>query len=452
MLTALCRRRVVARALSAAAAQPKRAFGSVAVDRDDQTISAEAAENKYIVKTYNSNGVRTKKGLVITHGKGPYLFDSHGNKYLDFYSGIAVTALGHADPEVARAVADQAAKLCHVSNLFHSEPPLRLAQTLVENSGFDKVFFANSGTEANEGAYKFARLYGNKVSHGTELEGQKNHVIAFKGGFHGRSSGALSLTYKPAIREPFLPLVPGVSFAEYNNLDDVRRLISTRTCAIIVEPIQGEGGVLPATPGFLQGLRALADEFDALLICDEVQTGLGRTGKLFGHEVYGVQPDIMTLAKPLANGLPIGAVLTSNKVAEAVPAGAHGTTFGGNPVVCEAANVVVNRLLQPGFLLVGIHMLIMGRLLAQGLKSVQAKHPDKIAEIRLPIGEAGLYAGVELVGPAAPIIGDLVDQGVLAITAGEKVIRLCPPLVVTQDEVQTFLTAFESAVAKYTVS
>ncbi|RHY32588.1 hypothetical protein DYB32_002412 [Aphanomyces invadans] len=352
MLTALvsCRHRALSTAIRSI-----RSFGSAALDEQPAAaaaISAEAAENQYIVKTYNSNGVRTQEGLVITHGKGPYLFDSRGNKYLDFYSGIAVTALGHADPEVAAAVADQAAKLCHVSNLFHSEPPLRLAQTLVENSGFDKVFFANSGTEANEGAYKFARLYANKVTQGTELEGKKNHVIAFKGGFHGRSSGALSLTYKPAIREPFLPLVPGVSFAEYNNLDDVRNLISDRTCAIFVEPIQGEGGVLPAKPDFLRGLRAISNEYNALLICDEVQTGLGRTGKLFGHEVYGVQPDIMTLAKPLANGLPIGAVLTLNKVAEAVPAGAHGTTFGGNPVVCEAANVVVNRLLQPGFLLV----------------------------------------------------------------------------------------------------
>ncbi|KAF0725393.1 hypothetical protein Ae201684P_013588 [Aphanomyces euteiches] len=423
-------------------------FSSTAASKveDHEELSPEATENQFIVKTYNSNGVRTKEGLLITHGKGPYLFDSRGNKFLDFYSGIAVTALGHADPQVTEAITAQAQKLSHVSNLFHSEPPLRLAKTLVENSSFDKVFFANSGTEANEGAYKFARLYANKITKDTPLEGKKNHVIAFKGGFHGRSSGALSLTYKPAIREPFLPLLPGISFAEYNNLDDVRRLISDQTCAIIVESIQGEGGVLPATADFLPGLRALADEFKALLIVDEVQTGLGRTGKLFGHEVYGVQPDIITLAKPLANGLPIGAVLTKNHVAEAVTAGAHGTTFGGNPLVCEAANVVVNRILEPGFLL---HVQKMGRILAHGLKNIKLKHSGKVADVRLPIGEAGLYAGVEFVGPVAPIIGELVNHGVLAITAGEKVLRICPPLVVLEEDVNHFISALDSAVEKH---
>ncbi|KAF0699845.1 Aste57867_9621 [Aphanomyces stellatus] len=439
-------RRIAAAAVLRVPRVPTRFF-SVAFDREEgDAVSPESTENQYFVKTYNTNGVRTQEGLIITHGKGPYLFDSRGKKFLDFYSGIAVNALGHSDPEWADAIAAQAKKLCHVSNLFHSEPPLRLAKSLIENSSFDKVFFCNSGTEANEGAYKFARLYANKVTKDTPLEGKKNHVIAFKGGFHGRSCGALSLTYKPAIREPFLPLLPGISYAEYNNLDDVRRLISEQTCAIIVEPIQGEGGVLPANADFLQGLRKLATEFGALLICDEVQTGLGRTGKLFGHEVYGIQPDIMTLAKPLAGGLPIGAVLTTAKVAEAVNAGAHGTTFGGNPVVCEAANVVIKRMTQPGFLL---HVQKMGRLMAQGLKAIQAKYPNQVKEVRLPIGEAGLYAGVELASPVAPIIADLVDNGVLTISAGEKVLRLCPPLVITETDVQTFLTALDSALANH---
>ncbi|EQC41678.1 hypothetical protein SDRG_01636 [Saprolegnia diclina VS20] len=422
------------------------ATASPLVDADDVASHAEAIEKDCIIKTYNPDGVRTQKGLVFTHGKGPYLFDSHGKKYLDFCSGIAVNNLGHADPEWAAAIADQATKVCHVSNLFHSEPPLKLAKKLVEHSTFDKVFFCNSGTEANEAAYKFARLHGNKVAKGTPLEGKKTHVIAFKGGFHGRSSGSLSLTYKPAIREPFLPLVPNITFAEYNNLDDVKAQISDHTCAIIVEPIQGEGGVMPAKADFLIGLRELCDAHNALLICDEVQTGLGRTGNLFGHEVYGVQPDLITLAKPLAGGLPIGAVLTKDHVADAVTPGSHGTTFGGNPIVCAAANVVMDRLTSPNFL---FNVQKMGRLMAHGLKELHAKHPTKIKEIRLPIGEAGLYAGVECHGAVGPIVKDLVTKGVITITAGEKVLRLCPPLVITETDVATFIKALDESLAAH---
>ncbi|OQR93066.1 acetylornithine aminotransferase, mitochondrial precursor [Achlya hypogyna] len=435
------------------------AFSSASA-HDDVLGKAEAVEADYLVKTYNSDGVRTKKGLIFTHGKGPYLYDAQGHEYLDFCSGIAVNNLGHADEEWAAAIADQATKVCHVSNLFHSEPPLKLAKKLVNNSTFDKVFFCNSGglfmnththiaagTEANEAAYKFARLHGSQVAKGTPIEGKKNHVIAFKGGFHGRSSGSLSLTYKPAIREPFLPLVPDITFAEYNNLDDVKAQISDRTCAIIVEPIQGEGGVMPAKADFLRGLRALCDAHGALLICDEVQTGLGRTGKLFGHEVYDVQPDLITLAKPLAGGLPIGAVLTKNHVADAVTPGSHGTTFGGNPIVCAAANVVMDRLTEPSFLL---NVQKLGRLMAEGLKGLQAKHPTKIKEVRLPIGEAGLYAGVECFEPVGSIVKDLVTKGVIVITAGEKILRLCPPLVISEKDVATFIQALDQSLAAHT--
>lgn len=367
-------------------------------------------EHDVLMHTYTPNGVRTMEDLVLTHGQGAWLFDANGKKYLDFFSGIAVNILGHSDSEWCAAIADQASKLTHVSNLFHSTPPLELAQLLVEHSTFDKVFFCNSGTEANEAAYKFARLYGAQQST------TKNKFIAFKGGFHGRTAAALSLTFKPAIREPFLPLVPGIAFADFNNLESVEKLMDEDVAAVFVEPIQGEGGVVPAQKEFLQGLRTLCTAHDTLMICDEVQCGLGRTGYLFAHEPYEIEPDMITLAKPLAGGLPIGAVLAKEHVAKAVTPGMHGTTFGGNALVCRAALVVAERLIQDGFL---PRVRDRGQQLSHRLHQLAQKHPKTIRQVRLPLGEAGLFAGIECYMSVGPVVREAAKRGLLVISAGE---------------------------------
>ncbi len=299
------------------------------------------AESKFIVNTY------VRPDIVFSHGEGCYLYDMSGKRYLDFSSGIAVTALGHSDPQWVAAVADQAGKLVHVSNLYHTEPQTSLARRLVENSFADRVYFGNSGTEANEAAIKFARKY---ASLNAEPGQPRAKIVAFSGGFHGRTLGSLAVTYKSRYREPFAPLMPGVTFAPYNDLQAVSEAIDGDTCAVIVEPVQGEGGVNPSTMEFLHGLRRLCDEQHALLIFDEVQCGLGRTGKLWAHEDYGVMPDIMTLAKPLAGGLPIGATLVTEKVAAHIEPGDHGSTFAAGPLVCRAAEVVFDRVSNPRFL------------------------------------------------------------------------------------------------------
>ncbi|TYZ64036.1 hypothetical protein PybrP1_011894 [[Pythium] brassicae (nom. inval.)] len=378
-------------------ALPPRAVGaSRAMAAIERPFVPEEYENKYMVKAYNTDGVRGEAGLLFTHGNGQYLYDAQGRQFLDFCAGIAVSGLGHSDTDWYKSLVEAGKGICHTSNLFHTKAPLQLAKTLVDNSCFDKVFFCNSGTEANEGAYKFARLYANRITKDTPLEGKKTEFISFKGGFHGRTAASLSLTHKPYIREAFMPLVPGIYHAEFNNIEDVKAHISDRTAGIYVEPVQGEGGVRPATPEFMRELRRLCDKHNALLIVDEVQCGLGRTGKLFAHENYDVTPDIMTLAKPLAGGLPIGAVLTVNKVAAAVTPGSHGTTFGGNPLICQVATTVLGKIMDPAFLR---NVQKRGRYLAEGLKGLQDKYPDKVREVREPVGPGGLFIGFECTKP-----------------------------------------------------
>ncbi|RMG93044.1 MAG: aspartate aminotransferase family protein, partial [Chloroflexi bacterium] len=296
------------------------------------------AESDYLVSTY------IRPPVVFTHGQGAYLYDSEGKVYLDFSSGIAVTALGHSDPEWVTAVTQQAATLTHVSNLYHTPPQIELAERLIRHSFADKLFYSNSGTEANEAALKFARKW---ATH--HFGPQKTRFVAFTGGFHGRTFGSLSVTYKEKYRLPFAPLLPDVTFAEFNNLDSAAKAIDHQTCAVIVEPVQGEGGIRPATAEFLHGLKQLCQQHNALLIFDEVQCGLGRTGYLWAHEAYDVTPDIMTLAKPLAGGLPIGVALMTQAVADVVQPGDHGSTFAGGPLVCRAAQVVFDRINQPTF-------------------------------------------------------------------------------------------------------
>lgn len=377
-----------------------------------QIISDEA---HYILQTY------VRPDMVLDHGEGVYLFDTEGRRYLDFSSGIAVTALGHSDPEWVTAVQEQAARLVHVSNLYHTAPQAALAQRLVEHSFADRVYFGNTGAEANEAALKFAR----KVAHERFPGKDKSGIVAFSGSFHGRTMGALSATYKEKYRAPFAPLVPGVSFAPFNDLEAAARAINDQTCAVFVEPLQGEGGVRPATAEFLRGLRALCDAYQALLIFDEVQCGLGRSGHLWAHEAAAVNPDIMTLAKPLAGGLPIGATLMTQAVADHIGPGDHGSTFAGGPLVCRAAAVVFDRVSDPAFLAT---VRENGAYFQHRLQTLEA---EEIVEVR----GAGLLLGVELRGQAAPLIAAARARGLLIINAGENVLRIAPPLIVGRGEI-----------------
>lgn len=366
-------------------------------------------EKRWLVQTYR------RPPLVFTRGQGCSVFDSQGRRYLDFASGIAVTALGHSHPAWVQAVQQQSAQLAHVSNLYHTEPAVKLAGRLVEHSFADRVFFSNSGAEANEAALKFARKWAFKL-HGED----KRDLIAFEGSFHGRTLGALSLTHKPAYRQPFQPLVPGVRFAPLNDLPAVERLFDDRVCAVFVEPIQGEGGVHPAEAEFLRGLRRLCDQCQALLVFDEIQCGLGRTGKLWAHEWSGVEPDIMTLAKPLAGGLPIGATLVTEPVARTIEVGDHGSTFAAGPLVCRAACAVFDEVAQPE-LLQAVES--RGEQLRAGLLQIAG---ERVVELR----GRGLMLGVELDGPVKPLMEAALARGLLVINAGERVLRICPPLTI----------------------
>jgi acetylornithine/succinyldiaminopimelate/putrescine aminotransferase len=315
---------------------------------------------------------------------------------------------------------------------------VELAKNLVEHSFADKVFFCNSGAEANEAAIKFARKWarqrkGEGVKGG---RGEKDHhpnIVAFSGGFHGRTVGALSVTYKEQYREPFAPLMPGVVFAEYNNLAAAAAAMDDDTCAVIVEPVQGEGGVHPATPEFLQGLRNLCDQYGALLIFDEVQCGLGRTGHLWAHEAYGIMPDIMTLAKPLAGGLPIGAALVTEAVAAVLQPGDHGSTFAAGPLVCAAANVVFERVSQPEFL---AQVQDSAAYLKHRWETLES---EEIVAVRA----AGLLVGVELKSSVKPVIAAARDKGLMIINAGENVLRLAPPLIITKEQIDTAVAIIE---------
>ncbi len=389
-------------------------------------------EEKYVLQTY------VRPPVVFTHGDGLKLYDSDGNEYLDFTSGIAVTALGHSDAEWVQAVAAQAAQLTHVSNLYHTAPQAQLAQRLVESSFADKVYFCNSGAEANEAALKFARKWAGDGEQGSGGAGEKTGIVAFSGGFHGRTMGALSATYKDKYREPFAPLVPNVEFAAFNDVKSAEAAIDGATCAVIVEPVQGEGGVHAADPAFLQTLRALCDQHNALLIFDEVQCGLGRTGTLWAHEQFGVTPDIMTLAKPLAGGLPIGATLMTQTVANAIVPGDHGSTFAAGALVCTAANVVFDRVNQPEFLL---QVRENGAYLQSQLRAIDS---DEIIDVR----GSGLLVAMEMKTAVSPLIAAAREKGLILISAGENTLRFAPALVVSKGEVETAVSILTKLIMK----
>jgi acetylornithine/N-succinyldiaminopimelate aminotransferase len=375
-------------------------------------------EQQYVLGTY------ARAPFVLERGQGCWVYDSAGNAYLDCVAGIAVNALGHAHPDLVAALERQAGLLWHVSNLYHTAPQARLAQKLCETSFADRVFFCNSGAEANEGAFKFAR------KRSADKYGPDKHaIVAFTGAFHGRTFAALAATPREKYQAPFRPLVPGVRIAPFNDLDGAATAMGDDVCAVIVEPVQGEGGVHPAERGFLQGLRELCNRHDALLIFDEVQCGLGRTGALWAYQGYGVTPDVLTAAKPLAGGLPMGAVLMTQAVAEGIHPGDHGSTFAASPLVASVAEAVLNRIAEPAFL---ADVAAKGAYLVERLEELNSPH---ILRVR----GRGLMIGADLDVPAGDIVNAGYRKGLLLVNAGPETLRLVPPLIITRAEIDLLI-------------
>lgn len=381
-------------------------------------------------------GVYAQPDFVLARGEGCRVWDESGREYLDFTAGIAVNALGHASPVVAGAIQDALSRgLIHTSNLFATRPAMELATLLVQRAFPSRVFFCNSGAEANEAALKFARRWA-----GSTGQDARRDFLAFRGAFHGRLFGTLAATDREAYQAPFRPLMPGVRFAELEDLDGVERLLSGGTVAgVLVEPIQGEGGVRPVPDDFLRALREACDRTGTLLVFDEIQCGLGRTGKAFAHQHAGVTPDLMTLAKPLAGGLPMGAVLAAPHVADAMRPGDHGTTFGGGPLVASVALAVVRTVTEPGFL---AGVVASGEHLAEGLAALAAEVPG----VRAVRGR-GLIQGLVLEGQAGPVVARARELGLLVVSAGPDVVRFVPPLTVTRDELDRGLEVVRAALA-----
>lgn len=372
--------------------------------------------------------------VVFDRGEGVYLYDTDGTEYLDFGAGIAVMALGYGCREFQEAVKDQVDRLCHTSNLFYNAPSIGAAEKLLKVSGMDKVFFTNSGTEAVEGALKVAKRHAFNKGMGQDYE-----IIAMKHSFHGRSLGSLSVTGNDHYQEPFAPLIPGIRFAEFNNLDSVKALFSEKTCGVIMETIQGEGGINPATEEFLKGVRSLCDEYGALLILDEIQCGMGRSGSMFAWQEYGVKPDVMTVAKALGNGLPIGAFLACGTAAKVMEPGDHGTTYGGNPLVCAAADKVLELFEEKNLV---AHVREIGQYLWEQLEAL-AGRLDCVAAHR----GKGLMQGLELSMPAGPVVKTaLLEEHLVLISAGSQIIRFVPPLVIEKEDVDEMIVRLERAV------
>ncbi len=368
--------------------------------------------------------------VVFVKGEGSTLWDDQGNSYTDFLAGIAVASLGHCHPGVTKAIADQAATLVHVSNLYYTEPQAELASLLVEKSFADKVFFANSGAEANEAAIKLARRYFNEKG-----QPERFKIITMTQSFHGRTMAALSATGQDKIKEGFSPLVEGFVHCPLNDLEALTTLADDSVCAVMMECVQGEGGVLPVNADYIKAVRQLCDEKGILLIFDEVQTGMGRCGTLFAHELFDVKPDIMTLAKALGNGLPIGAMLANEEAAKGFSLGSHGTTFGGTPLVTSAALYVLETISNPDFLK---ETRDKGEYLKEKLTSLMAKHPS----IKAVRGK-GLLVGMELEGGAAEIVVKAMKKGFILNAIQGKVLRFAPPLVITRAEIDALATALD---------
>lgn len=383
--------------------------------------------NEYMKMT-EENLLHTYNRFPITldRGDGVYLYDTDGKKYLDFMAGIAVSGLGYGNVELKNALKEQIDNLLHSSNLYYNTTCGKAAEALRRASGMDRIFFTNSGAEANEGALKAARKYAWQKKSG------RFEFIAMKDSFHGRTMGALSVTEHPAYREPFEPLIPGVSFAEFNNLESVKKLVNEKTCGIIVEPVQGEGGINTATKEFMTGIRKLCDEEGILMICDEIQCGMARTGEMFAWRLYGTKPDIMTMAKAIGSGVPVGAFAMTKAVAEAsLKPGDHGTTYGGNPLACAAVAKTLEIYEKQKL---AAHVKEVGDYLEEQLKKLVEDY-DCVVEQR----GLGLIRGIKLSGPVGEVVKKAMEEGLLIISARSDVIRLVPPLVIEKEHVDEMI-------------
>lgn len=383
-----------------------------------------------ILHTYN------RFQVVLDHGEGVYLYDTDGKEYLDFAAGIAVQAFGYHNREYCEALKVQVDKLMHTSNLYYNEPIINAAKRALKASQMDRIFFTNSGTEAIEGAIKAAKKYA------YTRDGHAGHeIIAMNHSFHGRSLGALSVTGNAHYQEPFEPLLPGVRFAEFNQLDSVKALINEKTCAIILETVQGEGGIYPATKEFLEGVRALCDEHDILLILDEIQCGMGRTGEMFAWQHYGVKPDIMTSAKALGCGVPVGAFLLTERVAEkSLAPGDHGTTYGGNPFVGAAVDKVLEMMERDD---ITGHVKEIAPYLEQKLDELVAKYDFLTARRGM-----GLMQGVVCEKPVGQVAAAALEKGLIVITAGSDVLRFVPPLIIGKEHVDEMAAKLDAVLAE----
>lgn len=384
--------------------------------------------NKVIEKSENNfMQVYNRYPLVIERGDGVTLYDDAGKKYLDFVAGIAVFAFGYNNEEYTTCLKNQIDQIIHTSNLFYNIPAAEAAEKFNQASGMDRVFFTNSGTEAIEGAIKLARKYAYNKTHKNDSE-----IIAMNHSFHGRSTGALAVTGQPKYQEAFKPLINGVVFADFNNLESVKEKINERTCAIILEPIQGEGGLYPAEESFLKGLRKLCDANDIVLIFDEIQCGMGRTGSMFAYQDYGVLPDIMTSAKALGCGVPVGAFAATQKVADAFEKGDHGTTYGFNPLAMAAVSKVFDLFKSYNML---EHVKVVSRYLEQKLDELVEEFPC-VKERR----GKGLMQGLELNKNSSDVIKKAMEEGLLIVSAGANVLRFVPPLIITENDIDTMVS------------
>ncbi|MGH9742995.1 MAG: aspartate aminotransferase family protein [Candidatus Acidiferrum sp.] len=385
--------------------------------------------NQFLLPTYK------RQPIVFTHGRGCFVFDSRGKKYLDFLGGIAVNALGHAHPRIVKVIRRESARAIHLSNLFHNSFQGPLARKLAEWSRMDRVFFANSGAETVEGALKLARLYGRTSADAPDSPARKHRILALENSFHGRTFGAVSVTATEKYRLPFAPLVPGIEFVRFNDVADLESKFDDTVCAILLETIQGEGGIHPVSEAFWNRARDLATKKGALLIADEIQCGLGRTGRYFAYQKFPTKPDVVLVAKPLAAGLPLGAVLATEAVAQRISPGLHGTTFGGGPLACATALEFLH-IVEDEKLLENIR--VRGAELRDGIAALAAKFPF-IREIR---GE-GLMIGVELSIDGAPFVSQAMQRGLLINCTHDFTLRLLPPFLVTRAQVRLFLRLLE---------
>ncbi len=385
-----------------------------------KTEEVKKLDKKYVIHTYK------RIPLVLVKGKGTKVWDSEGKEYLDFVAGIAVNGLGHCHPKVVKAIQEQVAQLIHISNLYYIEPQVKLAKLVADNSFGNKSFFCNSGAEANEAAIKLSRKYG---------KGKRYEIICMEGSFHGRTLATLTATGQEKYRKGYAPLAPGFKIVPFNDLEKAAEAINDRTVAVMLEPIQGEGGINVAGDKYLKGIRRLCDENDLLLILDEIQCGMGRTGKLFSYKHYGIEPDIMTLAKSLGGGFPIGAMIAKERIASHFSPGDHASTFGGNPLACSAACAAIEAILEEKLI---ENAAQVGNYFIEKLKELKKKY-SFIKDVR----GKGLMIGVELDFEGKDIVSKCQEKGILINCTVDRVLRFVPPLIVTREEVDQVVTTLD---------